>query len=202
MSNHMEKVNMLRKWVYPVCVLKQISFLFERYSEPSETLNGLCSAGSLHTADTSSVGIFSCVIISSPDNRLNFLSFALRHRKFRRVSDSLSLQKTSKRASNDLQLTGLLRPHCLLDITSETLDLFSCVTPARIATYPVNPPILSGHGRTLINRQSSIGLYQNPHGGVVINTVLLRCWVTAKLLKMSLWIRSRPQTDSRSDSQT
>lgn len=120
--------------------------------------------------------------------------------------DSLSLQKTSKRAANDLQLTGPLLPHCsffhsfkiLLDITSVTLDLFSCVTPARVATYPVNPPLPTGHGRTLINRQSSSGSYQNPHGGVVvvvvINTMPLRCWVTAKRLKMSLWIRSRPHT--------
>lgn len=132
---------MLGNRICPVCVLRlEISFLVEHYSEPSETLNGLCSAGSLLTADTSSVGMFSCVIISSPDNTPNLLSIALRRRKFRRVSDSLSLQKSSKRASNDLQLTGPLLPDCLLDITSEILDLFSCVTPARIATYPVNPP--------------------------------------------------------------
>lgn len=140
-------------------------------------LPGLC------TADNSSVGIFPCVIISSPDNRLNLLSFTLRLRKFRSMIDSLSLQKTSKRASNGLQLTGFLLPGCfffhpfkiLLDITSETLDLFNCVTPARIATYPVNPPYPLDMAGPLLTGKAPVGRTKNPWGGGVINTVLLRC---------------------------
>lgn len=49
-------------------------------------------------------------------------------------------RKLQKELLNDLQLTGPPISDCLLDITSEILDLFSCVTPARLATYPVNPP--------------------------------------------------------------
>lgn len=119
------------------------------------------------------IAMFSCVIVSSPDNRPNLLRFTFRPRKLRSVIDSLSPPKTSKRARNDLQLTGFLPPDfgvfhpfkILLDITSETRDLFSCVTLTRTASYPVNPPLPTGHGRALINRQSSSGSYQNPHGG-------------------------------------
>lgn len=103
-----------------------------------------------------------------------------------------------------MQLTGLLLPDCsffhsfkiLLDITSETPDLFSCVTPTRIATYPVNPPYPLDMAGPLLTGKAPVGRTKTPVGGVVINTVLLRCWVTAKRLKMSLWIRSRPHTAS------
>lgn len=162
----------------------------------TSTLHRLCPA------DNSSVDMFSCVIVNSPDNRLNLQSFSHRLRKFRSVIDSLSLQKTSKRASNGVQLTGLMLPDCsffhsfkiLLDITSETPDLFNCVTPARIATYPVNPPYPLDMAGPLLTGKAPVGRTKTPMGGVVINTVPLRCWVTVKRLKMSLWIRSRPHT--------
>lgn len=87
--------------------------------------------------------------------------------------DSLSLQKTSERASNDLQLTGILPLDCfffqpfkiLLDITSETLDLFSCVTPARIATYPVNPPYPLDMAGPLLIGKAPVGRTKTPMGG-------------------------------------
>lgn len=117
---------------------------------------------------------FLCVIVSSPDNRLNLLSFTLRLRKFRSVIDSMSLQKTSKKRFKWLSLNWLLLSDCffflpfkiLLEITSETPDLFSCVTPARIATYPVNPPYPLDMAGPLLIGKAPVGHTKTPMGGV------------------------------------
>lgn len=93
--------------------------------------------------------------------------------EFRRVIDSLSLLETSKRASNDLPLTGPLLPHCsffhsfkiLLDITSVTPDLFSCVAPTRIATYPVNPPYPLDMAGPLLTGKAPVGRTKTLMGG-------------------------------------
>lgn len=157
-----------------------MSFLFEHDNEPSaETLHGLRSPTSLN----SSVAMFSCVMVNSPHNRPNLIRFTFRLRMLRSVIDSLSLQKTSKSAWNDLQLTGFLpldfflfHPFkILLDITSETRDLFSCVNPTRTASYPVNPPYPLDMAGPLLIGKAPVGRTKIPMGGVVINTVPLRC---------------------------
>lgn len=117
--------------------------------------------------------MFSCVIVSSPDNRPNLLRFTFGLRKSRSVIDSLSPQKTSKRARNDLQLTGFLPPDfclfhpfkILLDITSETRGLFSCVTLTRTASYPVNPPYPLDMAGPLLIGKAPVGRTKIPMGG-------------------------------------